>query len=363
MMRRGRLLCVTALLLIGACRNSTVEPFPDEGGPDAALVDGPGKDGPGKDGPGEDGAVTKKDGPATKKDGSAKKDGSVTKKDAYVMPDVGAGAITVAAVQYGPLSYQSVSGCTDVNCGLIHYVKEAAAQGATYIVTPEGVPDQGQYAVLAPATGDKPAVDPKWSSTVVGTWAQLASQLKVNLIFNVVTQVGSGSTAQIYNSHVAVDGTGTVIGVHHKFFPWGQTGVTAGTSCCDTFQTPAGKAGMLICADIQCVFKIDLNQSTSSCQSAPEKLLKAYGADNSIYITFFSSYWMATGSSSPWWKPVNAWAEFAKWSGTYMVAANTISGSTLQYRGGGIFDPTGKMLAFHDLKTPGIAIATIPKAP
>jgi predicted amidohydrolase len=272
-----------------------------------------------------------------------------------------AGAIKVAAIQYGPLSYQSVSGCTDVNCGLIHFVKEAAAQGAQYIVTPEGVPDQGQYAMYDPAIGDKPAVNPKWSGTVVGTWAQMADQLNVTLIFNTVTQVGSGTTAQIYNTNIAVDGTGTVVGVHHKFFPWGETGVTAGTNCCDTFQTPAGKAGLLICADIQCVFKIDLNQSTGSCKADPQKLLTAYGADNSINITFFSSYWMATGSTSSWWKPVNAWSIFAKWSGTYMVAANTISGSTLQYRGGGIFDPTGKQLAFYDQKTPGIAIATIPK--
>jgi predicted amidohydrolase len=292
------------------------------------------------------------------------------------------GAIKVAAVQYGPNSHQYISGCSTVNCGIEKVVKAAAAKGAKYIIVPEGMPDQGKYYVQDPNIGDYPATNSKFSGTIIASWATLAKQLKVTLIMNVATQVGSSATAKFYNTDVVLDASGKVIGKHHKFHLYsGETKtLTAGTNCCDSIQTPAGKAGLLICADVQCQFKLINGTSPSSCKSAPEKLLKAYATNSSFHITFFNSYWMAVGSApNYYWKPIVAWAMFAKYSKTYMVAANTISGSSASnpetYRGGGVMTPAGTCLGmaydqngtsrgkcFHDSKQPGFALATIPKS-
>jgi len=215
-------------------------------------------------------------------------------------PPPPAGAVKVAAVQYGPDSYQHVSGCSDTNCGLIHFVKQAAQQGATWIVTPEGVPDQGKYLVLDPPIGVKPAGHPNWKGTIVETWANLADSLDVNLVWNVATQVGSGTSAKAYNTNLVINPDGVVIGKHHKYhlFTSEKQYYEAGTSCVDTVDvTKASKAGLMICADIQCVFCLTSGVSCSSCISKDKTCLPAYKTA-SLYITFFSSYWMATGSTN-----------------------------------------------------------------
>jgi len=269
------------------------------------------------------------------------------------------GDIKAAAIQYGPTSYTSVSGCSNTNCGLIHFVKQAAQNGATWIVSSEGVPDQGQYAVLDPAIGDKPIGNPNWSGTIVETWAQLAVSQKANLVFNVVTQEGSGSTAKLYNTNLVISDSGVVIGKHHKYhlFSSEKASLTAGTNCVDKVATPAGDAGLLICADIQCVFCLTTGVSCSSCIAKDKTCLPAYKASG-LKATFFSSYWMATGSTNPVWKATTAWGIFAKYSGTYMVAANTISGN---YHGGGVYKPDGTPIQLYDSTTPGIAYGVIPK--
>jgi predicted amidohydrolase len=268
----------------------------------------------------------------------------------------------VAAIQYGPNSFQHVPGCSDTNCGLIHFIKQAAQQGATWIVTPEGVPDQGKYLVLDPPINSKPAGHPNWKGTIVETWANLADSLNVNLVWNVATQVGSGTSAKAYNTNLVINPDGIVIGKHYKYhlFSSEKQYYEAGTSCVDTVATPAGKAGLMICADIQCVFCLTSGVSCSSCISKDKTCLPAYKAAP-LNITFFSSYWMATGSTNPVWKAVTAWGIWAKYSGTYMVAANTISGSKTQYHGGGIYKPDGTPISIYDSKVPGFAIGVIPK--
>lgn len=332
-----------------------------------------------------DGSTTRSDGKPAARDGSAASDGGAGPDDygltdgkqpqtrdsgprrdgSLVFPDAGpppppppAGSIKVAAIQYGPKSFSSVSGCADVNCGLIALVKQAAGNGATHIVTPEGVPDQGKYAELAPSVGHRPAGDPRWgSATVIGTWAKLATDLKVTLVFNVITQVGTGSTAALYNTEVVVNPDGIVLAVHFKFHLYGEKGVTPGTNCCDLFQTPAGKAGLLICADAQCVIWAMHQVSQSSCSQKTLKLMNDYVASKPR-ITFFSSYWMATGSQNQYWKPTTMMSDFAKYSGSYFVGANTIDGN---YHGGGIFRPDGTAIETYDKTTPGIAYGVIPK--
>jgi predicted amidohydrolase len=272
------------------------------------------------------------------------------------------GNIKAAAIQYGPDSYVHVPGCTNTNCGLIHFVKQAAANGATHIVSSEGVPDQGQYYVIDPPIGAKPIGHPNWTSTIVETWAQLAVTHNVTLIFNVATQEGSGSTAKFYNTDLAIDNNGIVVGKHHKYhlFSGEKTVFTEGTNCVDSFATPAGNAGLLICADIQCVFCLTSGVSCSSCIAKDKTCLPQYKAAG-LNITFFSSYWMATGSTNPVWKATTAWGIFAKYSGTYMVAANTIGGSSTQYHGGGVYKPDGTPIQLYDSKVPGIAYGVIPK--
>jgi len=266
------------------------------------------------------------------------------------------GDIKVAAVQYGPESYTYVPGCSDTNCGLIHFVKQAAQNGASWIVTPEYVPDQGQYTVIDPPIGQNPIGHPNWKGTILETWAQLAVSLKVNLVFHLITSVGN----DVYGTELALNPSGIVIGKHHKYHPYGEAGLTAGTSCVDKVATPAGDAGMLICADVQCVFCLTTGVSCSSCISKDKTCLPQYQAAG-LHITFFSSYWGATGSSNPVWKATTMQGIFAKYSGTYMVAANTISGSSTKYHGGGVFKPDGTAIQIYDSKQPGIAYGTIPK--
>lgn len=296
--------------------------------------------------------------------GQAKWDAGPPPPDSSVPTDIGPppppGDIKVAAVQYGPASYTYVPGCTDTNCGLIHFVKEAAQNGATWIVTPEAVPDQGQYAILDPPIGQNPIGHPNWKGTILETWAKLAVSVKANLVFNVITQVGSGTTADLYSTELALSTSGVVIGKHYKYHPYGEPSLTAGTSCVDKVATPAGDAGMLICADVQCVFCLTTGVSCSSCISIDKTCLPQYQAAG-LHITFFSSYWMATGSSNPVWKATTMQSIFAKYSGTYMVAANTIAGSSTQYHGGGVFKPDGTAIQIYDSTKPGIAYGVIPK--
>jgi predicted amidohydrolase len=287
------------------------------------------------------------------KDGTPPAKDKGTVKDAYVPPDLPiANTIKVAAVQYGPGLYSFAPGCSDDVCGLSYFVTQAKNNGAVYIVTPEGALPQ-QTAELSPNLGDKPTT---WtSSPLLKAMSTLADNLGVTVIFNVILQEGSGSAAKLYNSEVAVDGSGTVISRHYKYYLYGEAGITPGTSCCDSFfQTPVGQAGTLICADINCI--VDL-AAVGNCTTTALNLMNSYAAKKP-QLTFFSSFWMSTGSLDPYWQPNQVQSKFAKHASTYMVAANIIY---KDYHGGGIYQPDGTPISVANTTTPSIAYGVIPK--
>jgi predicted amidohydrolase len=357
--------CAAALLLLlAACRESN--PEADLGPPtDAALadavVDTAAPDAPivplGDSGlplfdlkpPGDLGLTKDK---ATTKDKGTTKDLGSPPKDVYLPPDLPiAGSIKVAAVQYGPGLHGFAPGCSNDVCGLSYFVTQAKNNGALYIVTPEGALPQ-QTAELSPNLGDKPTT---WtSSPLLKSMSTLADDLGVTVLFNLILQEGSGSAAKLYNSEVAVDGSGTVVSRHYKYYLYGEAGITPGTSCCDLFQTPVGQAGSLICADINCI--VDL-KAVGNCTTTALNLMNSY-ASKKPQITFFSSFWMSTGSLDPYWQPNQVQSKFAKHASTYMVAANIIY---KDYHGGGVYRPDGTPISVVNTTTPGIAYAVIPK--
>ncbi|MFH1131359.1 MAG: lamin tail domain-containing protein [Pseudomonadota bacterium] len=291
-------------------------------------------------------------GPAVNPDGGVVKD--------FLPPDLGPppppGSIKVAAIQYGPNSYQHAPGCSDNVCGLSYFITQAAQNGAQYVATPEYALDQ-QYVEWFPPNGSKPATDANWGpSTLIGKMAKLADDLNINLIFNATTQEGSGTTAKLYNTNIVIDPSGKVIASHKKYYLFAdeKTSLTSGTNCCDLFNTPAGKAGLLICADINCIVYLDA--SKSSCTASGLQMMNNYVAAQP-YITFFSSYWMAWKATA--WKAINVMSKFAQYSNSYMVGANTIDGN---YHGGGVFKPDGTAIETVDVTTAGIAYGVIPPA-
>lgn len=265
------------------------------------------------------------------------------------------GAIKAAAIQYGSGLYSAAPGCSDDNCAVSYFIKQAAQQGATYVVVPEGGLDQKYYETY-PTIGVKPHQSSTWTSVMVMyKMAALADQLDITIIFNAYTAVGG----KYYNTFVAVNKDGAVVGLHHKYHLFANEGntLTAGTTCVDSFQTPAGKAGLLICADVQCIIYIEHGVSKSSCSSSGLTLINQYFAAKPA-MTFFSSFWMATGKTNPYWKATTMMSDFAKHSNAYFIGANTIYNA---YHGGGVFKPDGTAIQTVDQTTPGIAYGTIPK--
>jgi|GEM_PF-5342687 predicted amidohydrolase len=279
--------------------------------------------------------------------------------DTIAPPPPPPGSIKVAAIQYGPGHYTFAMGCTDDNCGLAYYIKEAASNGAKYIVTPEYAFDQ-QYYEFFPANGVKPATDSNWgSNSLLGQLSQLADTENINLIVTLMTQGGTSAAPEFYNTHIVLDEQGKVVQTHKKYYLYSgeKKNLTAGENCCDLFDTPAGKAGLLICADINCIVYLDY-KNQGSCTKAGLTKMNEFATGNAR-IVFFSSYWMAW--KNPIWKAKAIMAKFAKHANAYVVGANIIDGN---YHGGGVFAPDGTTIDLVDQKTsPGIAYGTIPPAP
>ena len=255
-------------------------------------------------------------------------------------------SIKVAAVQYGPGLYTEVSGCSNDLCALVNLITQAQKAGAQYAVTPEyalgGVPEP------SPSVGDQPGTDARWASaTNIRTLSKLAASLGITVVFNLITS----DAGKYYNTELAVDGTGTVVGRHYKYYFYSDEGLDAGTNCCDLFDTPVGKAGLLICSDINCI--IYLSNHPPSCTDYALGMMDDFVASKPR-LAFFSSFWMAKGSTT---RGTAIQAKFAKYANVYLVAANTISGD---YHGGGVYAPDGTALQIVDGTKPGIAYGVIP---
>lgn len=263
-------------------------------------------------------------------------------------------ALKVAAVQYGSADYHGVQGCEDDLCGLGHYVREAAANGAKIVVTPEyalGV----RLPENEPAVGDLPRDDVRWSDfTMLKPLSALANELNITLIATVATKKGT----TIHNTQIALDAAGRVVAVHHKFHLFGTNEtsyLTAGTSVAtSTFDTPLGKAGMLICADIQCV----VAGVGPDCAASELKLLADFAALGAK-VVFFSAKWtvgQANGAASIWW-PINVQKKYAEQAKTHVVAANT---TLAPGQGAGIFAPGGSTISSTEATQPSVIYAELP---
>ena len=262
----------------------------------------------------------------------------------------------VGAIQYTKGDFIAASGCFDDLCGLGFFIKKAAKEGAMLVVLPEYSLSQ-KTAEQAPNIGDKPATDAKWKSAkFLPGFAKLADEQNLTVVVNLITQVGSGSAAKLYNTNVALDKDGKVIGRHYKFqlFSNEASQLTAGPDLKTTFfDTPAGKAGMLICADAQCIVT-GLNTSVD-CSAHSVKLLKEYFMQQKPKLVLFSAAWTIPSGST--WGSLDVQKKIAKDGNVWLVGAgNTKSGGP----GGGVWKPGGTPVKTTTASVPSVIYAVLP---
>jgi predicted amidohydrolase len=252
-------------------------------------------------------------------------------------------AIKVAAVQYGEGDYAQVDTTCGAQkapdfCAVQAMITQAQAKGATLVVTPEN--ELGQlYYEPDPELGQIPAQEPGLADdSMIKKLSKQAQQLKIYLVVHLATIKGSGSGAKKYSTQVAFDPSGKIVGKHHKFelYSGEKKTYTPGTDV-SAFTSPAGKVGLLICADIYGDPRLS------------DKLTRTLGAR----LLAFSTWW--TVSDATRWQ-----ANFARNWGVYVVAANTTYGAG---RGGGVFGPDGKAIDLKNSGKPELAMASIPATP
>ncbi len=290
--------------------------------------------------------------------GTKQGDKGAAKPDKAVKPDKGKPTfLRVAAVQYGSASFIAAPGCFDDLCGVSHFVKIAAKNNAMVVTTPE-------YALGAfqktyepvPKIGDKPAAASAYKDTkITKPLAKLADDLDITLTFNVQTQDSAGK----YNTLIAVDKEGKVVAFHHKFQLFGneKSALTAGGSNKESFfDTIAGRAGLLICADVQCIIN-GMNEN-QDCTAHSKKMLMEYFNNYKPKVVLFSAYWTVgpTNGSKSWWA-LSVQKKVAESGSVWVVAANTTNGAG---KGGGIYKPGGAIVKQTDASTPSVIYADIP---
>jgi len=259
----------------------------------------------------------------------------------------------VAAIQYAEGQHGQVQGCTDDVCALSKLAEQAAKAGARLVVTPEYSTGQ-EFPEPAPKVGDNPVTDARWHKTsVVKALAKVADDLNITLVFHVITDEGD----KLFGTGLAVDRYGVVVARHYKFQLYGEKSLTPGANL-DTsfFDTPAGKAGILICADVQCAVVGGVYEPT--CTASALGLLKAFIAQKPDLVVF-SSHWMVgptNAGGSNWW-PINVQKTMAKTAKAYLVGANVSEGPGA---GGGIINPDGTVIASVTSTKPEIIYGDLP---
>ena len=294
----------------------------------------------------------------TPADSKAATDKKAPVPDKQVTPDKGKPtSLKVAAVQYGAGAFATVAACHDDMCGLRHHIEAAAKAGAMVITTPEYAFNLFQKSYEpAPKIGDKPATDAAYASTTITRpLAKLADDKDITLTFNLQTQ----DTAGKYNTLIAVDGDGKVVAYHHKFQLFGgeSNSLTPGKSNKESFfDTIAGRAGLLICADVQCI--INGMTINTDCTAHSKTMLMEYFNTYKPKVVLFSAYWTVgpTNGSKMWWA-LTVQETVAKQGNTWVVAANTANGAGM---GGGIYNQGGAIVKQTDAATPSILYADIP---
>jgi predicted amidohydrolase len=272
-------------------------------------------------------------------------------------------ALKVAAVQYSQGDYShAAKGCNDDVCALSAYIRAAARKKARIVVLPEGAADQ-EYLELTPKVGDNPGEDPKWKeSPVLSTFSRLSDELNITVIVHLLTQDGLDESAKLFSTSVALDRYGKAVAVHHKYELFGEKGLTPGTNINTSFfDTPAGKAGLLICADVHCIVT-KYQKGENICLTQQQVAMTQAFLNQKPDVIFFSAMWFI-----PWyqdgWGSIPVQETVAKNTLTYLVAANNTQSEGY---GGGIYGPDGEPLVLdgkealvHDT-TPTIVYAELP---
>jgi predicted amidohydrolase len=245
-------------------------------------------------------------------------------------------SLTVAAIQYAEGDHLKVPGCTDNFCALAKLVDEAAAKGAKLVVLPEYALGQ-KTAEKLPAIGAHPASDVGFSGSHLWGFAKQAKERELILVVNLITTPSSGQL--VYNSQVALGPDGAVLGVHHKFNLFGneKQELTAGTEV-SVFESPLGKIGLLICADIYAEAEIG--------SQLPRELSTKLKAR----VVAVSADWLTASAMSTFWF-------YAKGYKVYAVVANTTAAPG---QGGGVWAPNGDSLVETKGNTPSVQLARIP---
>jgi predicted amidohydrolase len=245
-----------------------------------------------------------------------------------------ANEVTVAAVQFNGAEPGRIdASCPDEDaaCALRVLIRRAAARGAKLIVTPE-------YVMQGPEPD--PTVGEVVADGKLATLGELAAELQVYLVVNLITErsasaLNAASPAGVdrFNAQVAFGPEGTVVAKHHKFELYAGEGVdlTAGTRV-NSFDTPFGTVGLLICADLY------------GDPTFHQRLM-----DRGTSIVVVSSRWTVDDATR--WP-----AAFARDWSVFVVAANASSG---EGRGGGVFDRQGKVVAMGSADDAGSVVATI----
>lgn len=213
--------------------------------------------------------------------------------------------MAVAAVLYLDGTAASVEpGCADAVCAVDALVRQAAAAGAKLIVAPE-------YALPQPTAEAVPAVGEVPTTRLLEQFAATADAVDAFVVVQLLTEDGG----ERFNSQVALGPDGTVRAVHHKVELYGDERRTlAPGEGPTTFDTPFGRVGMLVCADLYA-----------------DPALHVGLVQAGIDIVAVSERWTVPGAAR--WP-----AAFAHDWGVIVVAANSASGDAA---GGGIFGPSG----------------------
>jgi predicted amidohydrolase len=213
-------------------------------------------------------------------------------------------------------------------------IRQAAAQGAKLVVASEMVVVGYPYIPNVPPEdmnfNTREEILP-YAETIPGTssiyFSALAKELSIYIQFG-MAEIDAQSL--LHNSAVAVGPDGSVLAVHRKvnLFKQESNYFTPGVAA-TVYNTPAGRIGMMICADVY----------TSS-------LLNAY--KGAVEVLSLSTSWdtMNTG----WGSFTNA----AKFDNAYIMAANQP-----YFPDSGVAKPTGDTQS-HIRQTSGIAYGYLP---
>jgi len=193
------------------------------------------------------------------------------------------------------------------------------------------------------------------------TMAQLAVDEGLTLVFPMVTQEGTGASAKMYDTMLAIDKTGKVLAKHHKLqLCTTETSLTAGSSVTDScFDTRAGKACLLVGMDVGCI--VTEMQTGANCTQNAAPLLGDLLAVEKPDIVLFSVHWENAGTTYPQWQILSVMQKIATTFNAWVVGANTTKSPG---QGGGIWMSDGTPVTTCSGNTTSTEYASIPdKAP